>query len=225
MTKKKVSRDDIVPVSLPGDVKIDIGSHLEEWKRVIDTIERRLYLYGDIMTFDEESDGIIQSSSVSKIVESIMAYNREDKDLPLKERIPVMLYINSPGGDLTEGFSLISAIELSKTPIYTVNMGQWSSMSFLIGITGHKRFSLPYMTFLLHDGSQVAFGSTGKVHDQVEFSRRFEQEVVREHVLKHSRMKKTDYDALSRVEFYMLPEDAKDYGFIDEIVTDIDSIL
>ena len=38
-------------------------------------------------------------------------------------------------------------------------------------------------------------------------------------------MKPVDYDALARVEYYMLPEDALERSFIDEIVTDIDTIL
>lgn len=226
MARKKVNkRREITPVSLPGEPSLQISSHIEEWKRNVDFLERRMFLYGSIINFDEDDDGILQSSRTAKLVENILTYNRIDRDIPPAERIPIILYINSPGGEPTEGFSLISAIELSKTPIYTVNIGQWSSMSFLIGITGHRRFSFPYMTFLMHDGSQLAFGSSSKVQDQIEFSKRFEDEIVRKHVLNHSKMKRADYDALSRVEFYMLPEDALAHGFIDEIVTDLEDIL
>ena len=38
-------------------------------------------------------------------------------------------------------------------------------------------------------------------------------------------MKEHEYDALARVEYYLLPPDAKERGFIDEIVTDISVIL
>ena len=137
----------------------------------------------------------------------------------------ISLYINSPGGNLNEGFALIDAIKISKTPVYTINVGQWSSMSFLIGITGHKRFSLPSATFLMHDGSSGAFGSTSKVQDCVEFEKRFKNEVIKKHVLDHSKMQAVDYDALARVEYYLLPKDALERGFIDKIVDDIDAIL
>ena len=137
----------------------------------------------------------------------------------------ISLYINSPGGNLNEGFALIDAIKISKTPVYTINVGQWSSMSFLIGIPGHKRFSLPSATFLMHDGSSGAFGSTSKVQDCVEFEKRFKNEVIKKHVLDHSKMQAVDYDALARVEYYLLPKDALERGFIDKIVDDIDAIL
>jgi ATP-dependent protease ClpP protease subunit len=81
------------------------------------------------------------------------------------------------------------------------------------------------MTFLMHDGATAMFGSANKVQDRIDFEKRFEQEVVRRHVLKHSNMDQVDYDALARVELYLLPEDALKRGFIDEIVTDLDTIF
>lgn len=212
--------------TLPGKLCLEISTTLEEFSRARQVEDRRLYLNGVIESLDFESKCLYTSTSmVGMIVEQIFDYNRVDADVSPEKREPVMLYINSPGGDIVEGFALVSAIELSKTPIYTVNVGQWCSMAFLIGIAGHKRFSLPDMTFLMHEGSRYAGGSTNKVQDQVDFEKRFESEVVKAHVLKHSSMKSVDYDALARVELYMLPDDAKERGFIDEIVTDLDDIL
>lgn len=212
--------------TIPAKVALDIQTNLEEFERVRESGVRRLYLNGIIEQLDLESKCLYATTSmVGKIVEQIFDINREDADIPPEERDPIMLYINSPGGEIVEGFALVSAIEMSKTPVYTVNVGEWCSMAFLIGIAGHKRFSLPYMTFLMHEGSRYAGGSTNKVQDKVDFEKRFETEVVKAHVLKHSFMKSVDYDALARVELYMLPEDALERGFIDEIVTDIDTIL
>ncbi|MBQ3474175.1 ATP-dependent Clp protease proteolytic subunit [Candidatus Saccharibacteria bacterium] len=207
------------------DDAVKVTCSIPEKRRLHDLAKRRLYLYGEITGFDDEEGMTSFASKTGELVEFILDYNREDRGKSPEEREPIKLFINSPGGNLNEGFALIDAIKLSKTPVYTINIGQWSSMSFLIGITGHKRFSFPHSTFLLHDGFSGALGSSNKVQDRVKFEERFENEVVKPHVLAYSNMKDVEYDALARVEYYLLPEDALERGFIDEIITDIDAIL
>ncbi|MDO4527084.1 MAG: ATP-dependent Clp protease proteolytic subunit [Candidatus Saccharibacteria bacterium] len=209
---------------IPDEI-VRIGCTIEEYQNLRSTEERRLYLSRAIYSLDDEDSVNEYLSTAAQIVQLIFEFNAEDKELPLDQRRPIKLFINSPGGDVAEGFPLVAAIELSKTPVYTVNIGEWNSMAFLIGITGHKRFALPYTKFLLHEGSLFAGGSTNKVQDRVEFDKRFEQEIVKEHILKHSNMTGSDYDALARVEYYMLPEDAIKRHFIDEIIEDIEAVL
>ena len=198
-----------------------IGISMVEYEEYLDAVDRRLYLTAPI----ESDDLDFGMSNGTHLTDSIIAYNRQDHGIDVEKRKPIRLYINSPGGDITDGFSVVSAIEASTTPVYTINIGQWSSMAFLIGITGHKRFSLPRMTFLMHDGSTWNIGTAKKVQDQAEFEKRFQYEVIRSHVLNHSHMKAVDYDALARVEYYMLPEDALERGFIDYIVGSLDEII
>lgn len=209
---------------IPDEI-VRIGCTIEEYKNLRSTEERRLYLSRAIYSLDDEDSVNEYLSTAAQIVQLIFEFNAEDKELPPDQRRPIKLFINSPGGDVAEGFPLVAAIELSKTPVYTINIGEWNSMAFLIGITGHKRFALPYTKFLLHEGSLFAGGSTNKVQDRVEFDKRFEQEIVKEHILKHSNMTGPDYDALARVEYYMLPEDAIKRHFIDEIIEDIEAVL
>lgn len=206
---------------------ISVNSSLDEINRLSSEGMRRLYLYGEITPIGEDELCFPGSSLATKLIDSIINYNRDDSvnNVAPEKREPIIMYINSPGGDVSEGFALISVMELSKTPIYTVNMGNWCSMAFLIGIAGKKRLSLPNVKFLLHEGYSMAGGSVNKMQDQVEFESRFDETVVKKHVLSHSKMSESSYDKLKRVELYMLPEDALEHGFIDEIVTDIDTIL
>lgn len=210
-------------VKLP-EANLHLETSIDEYEKYLNLQDRRLYLTSEIKTSEEESEGAYMST-IDQLVDDIMEFNRQDNKSKVKTRKPIRLYINSPGGIVHEGFSLISAIELSETPVYTINIGMRASMAFLIGISGHKRFSLPNMMFLMHDGTNFAWDSGNKVQDKLEFDRRFSENVIKKHVLKHSNMKATEYDALSRVEYYMLPEDAKERNFIDEIVTDITTIL
>ncbi len=203
-----------------------INCGIEEYQNQKERQKRRLYLTRRISSLDYDEDNYFEFNSVvGQIILDILEYNREDEGKPIEERVPIKLYINSPGGETVEGFPLISTIELSKTPVHVFNIGEWSSMSFLIGITGHKRFALPYTTFLLHDGSTVSWNSTSKAIDKAKFDERFERDVVKAHVLKHSEMTSAEYDGLVRVEYYMLPEDALHHGFIDKIVTSIEDII
>lgn len=180
----------------------NVNCDLWDFKRARELEDRRVYLYGEILPLDSDDSFYADASIASFIVEQILDINRIDDGIDPEEREPIRLYINSPGGDVTEGFALISAIEISKTPIYTINMGQWSSMAFLIGIAGHKRFSLPKASFLMHDGSIFLYGSANKVKDRVEFENRFENEVVKPFVLKHSKMLEEDYDKYVRLFLY-----------------------
>lgn len=204
------------------DAKYIIENSVEGHDRFLSYQDRRLYLLAGIEPAEDEDEYM---SKATQIVDDILDYNRADIGVAPEERVPIRLYINSPGGNICEGFSIVSAIELSKTPVYTINIGMWASMAFLIGIAGHKRFSLPHMLFLMHDGTNFSWDSSNKAQDKMKFDERFQKEVIKSHVLKHSNMKPSEYDALTRVEYYMLPEDALDREFIDEVITDIDTIL
>ncbi len=212
-------------ISIPDD-QLHVNCALWELSNREDEKNRRLYLCGEIESIEECSDESNPTlSPTSELVRQIFAINRSDTSIPPERRKPIVLYINSPGGEVPEGFSLLSTIALSKTPVYTVNIGMWCSMAFLIGITGKKRYSLPYMTFLMHEASGVSYGKTSSMGEKIDFDREFSERIVKQHILSHSCMTEKEYDLVAKKEFYMLPEVAKKYGFIDEIVSDIDTIL
>ncbi|MBR3116040.1 ATP-dependent Clp protease proteolytic subunit [Candidatus Saccharibacteria bacterium] len=208
------------------DLHTSISCNMFEFGRAIEMTERRLYLYGTIYSIDmDEQPLYYDASKMSKLAEFILDYNRIDEDIAPEEREPIRLYINSPGGDVTEGFALIDVMEASKTPIYTINLAEACSMAFLIGITGTKRFSLPSATFMMHEPSGLTVGKFSDMADKVAFNQRYQEMIIKNHVMKHSTMTEQKYSSVSTKDFYMLSCDALKYGFIDEIVTDISSIL
>ena len=147
-----------MPMNLK-DVKSTINMHYSEVYEIDELKERRLYINSEI------DDAVIDT-----IVFHIMNYNREDKGIDVKDRKPIILYINSPGGSVYSGYALISAMQCSKTPIYTVNQGMCASMAFLIFLAGNKRFSMCNSTFLMHDGSNgIGFESASKLRDRIEY--------------------------------------------------------
>lgn len=184
--------------------------------RLQDLKNRKLYL----------NDGISQTS-VAEIVKSILRYNEDDKDTPIEERKPILLYVVSEGGEVDSGFELIDAIQFSKTPVYTINLGYQYSMGFLIGLAGHKRYASKNAKFLMHDGSNFVYNSGAKAQDQMRFNSRVEER-IKEYILSRGNLTSDEYDAKLRVEWYMFADEAKERGFVDYIIgvdCDIDEII
>lgn len=178
--------------------------------------QRRLFLEEEVAQY-----------SVSDLIHQIMQFNMEDAGVPVEERKPILLYIATEGGSVDAGFELIDAIRMSKTPVFTINVGYEYSMGFLIGISGHKRFAFPSAKFLLHDGSNIAYGSSTKVQDQLEFNRKIENR-IKELVVSRTNITAKEYDKNLRVEWYMFADEAKKRGVIDAIIgedCDIDAVL
>lgn len=191
--------------------------------------ERRLYLNGYVDNVEALFDGYPHEDVVTGLAYYILKYNREDKGLPVEERKPIILYINSPGGSVINGYVLVDTILASKTPVYTVNFGECASMGFLIFLAGHKRFSLPRAQYLLHDGGLFSgYESTAKARDRMDFNSEKLEPMTKEYVLSRTTISPELYDENYRVEWYMLPEEAKEYGIVHSILSvdcDIDDII
>lgn len=182
-----------------------------------DNDERRIYLNCEI---DE--------NTVDSAVYHILRYNRLDKDVPIEERTPIKVYINSPGGSVSDGYALIDAISLSKTPVHTINLALAASMGFLIFIAGHKRYCMPHAEFLMHDGLTMGFDSTAKMRDRMEFETVELEKETRKYIMGRTHIDENLYNDKYRCEWYFLPNKAKEIGATDYIIgedCDLDEII
>ena len=68
-------------------------------------------------------DDEITEGNTIPVTKAILRWNKEDKDIPIEERKPIKILIFSPGGDLYTTLALVDIMLLSKTPVYTYNMG------------------------------------------------------------------------------------------------------
>lgn len=216
MSRQTVTRNnDFIDIELPASL-FNQQSTLSEKLYARDIKQRRLFL-----------EDLIAPETVDEIAAHILQYNKEDKGIKPEERTPVLLYLNSNGGDVMSGLKLIDVIENSKTPVYTINLGWWYSMGFLIGIAGHKRYASKHATFLMHDGTICLGNSGGKFQDQIKFNTALEER-IKQHVLSKTNITSEEYDTNSRVEWYLFAEEAKEKGVIDFIIgedCDIDDIV
>ena len=162
-------------------------------------------------------DGDIDYLTIGSLLQSIIQINMEDKHLPVEERIPIKIFLSSNGGDVFDGFALIDAIQMSTTPVYTINMSHWYSMETVIGLSGHKRFATKNSSFLIHDGMTIIGDSSSKVHDYMKFDAQI-QERIKRIILDNTNITAKTYNKRSREEWYFFAEEAKKLGVIDGII-------
>lgn len=93
------------------------------------------------------------------IADAIVRFNFEDRGIPVNERQPIWLFIDSPGGLLDITLAICNVILTHKTPIIAVNMGQACSGAALIYACCQQRAAYPYASFLLHQGSGGTYGT------------------------------------------------------------------
>lgn len=152
----------------------------------------------------------------------IRIWNKLDTEsrIPIEEREPIKIYINSDGGDLAAAFSIIDTIKMSKTPVWTINTGCAYSSGLEIFIVGHYRIAYPFSSFLFHEGS-VGFG--GDANKFKNYSRFYEKllEMSKENILSHSKMTEEDYEKIKKDDWWFLAQDAYDLGMCDKIAEEL----
>lgn len=132
----------------------------------------------------------------------------------------IALYINSPGGVVTSGLAIYDTMRYVRPEISTVCIGQAASMGSLLLCAGNKdkRFALPNARIMTH---QPSGGFQGQATDIEIHAREILQlrarlnQIYVEHTGQDLR---TIENALERDKF-MTAEDARDFGLIDEVVT------
>lgn len=141
----------------------------------------------------------------------------EENGLSVDERSPIILYINSPGGDLNATFTIIDAIRISITPIWTVNIGMAYSGGFFTFIAGHKRYAYPHSSFLLHEGGTEMGGDANKFQNFSAFYKA-QLEELKKIVLHYTKMAPEFYEEIKRDDFWMSADKAIELGCADEII-------
>jgi ATP-dependent Clp protease protease subunit len=137
----------------------------------------------------------------------------------------ISLYINSPGGAITAGLSIYDTMQFIKPDVSTICIGQAASMGAILLAGGEKgkRYSLPNSRVMIH---QPISGYQGQASDidihakEVLSLRRRLNGILAKHTGKTEKQitKDTDRDN------YMDPQQSKDYGLIDVIISDRDNI-
>lgn len=157
--------------------------------------------------------GEIDDAIASSIVAQLLFLEAEDPDKD------IYLYINSPGGVVTSGFSIYDTMNYIKPDVSTICIGQAASMgAFLLscGAKG-KRYALPNSRIMIHQPLGGAQGQATDIEIQA-------KEILRMKEILNGILSQNSGKDLAQVEkdtdrdFFMSAEDAVQYGLIDQVL-------
>ena len=136
---------------------------------------------------------------------------------PSKE---ISMYINSPGGVVTSGLSIYDTMQYIRPRVSTLVVGQASSMGSLLLCSGEKgqRYSLPNSRIMVHQPSGGFQGQATDILIHARETEKLKQRLNEIYVHHTGQSLQAVEEALERDRF-MSPEEAKDWGLIDEVLS------
>lgn len=164
------------------------------------------------------------NDSLLDLVKMIIKCNKEDKGKPSEERMPIKVFIDSPGGDVCALWTTVKAIELSKTPVHTINYCTAYSAAADLLASGHKRYALPGTSVMVHSGSCMFGGTMEQAENMKKHFDKLGKKVT-DYFLAHTKVDPKTFKKKAPADWYMDEDEALKNGLIDEIITDLDTIL
>lgn len=180
-------------------------------------VGNRVYFYAEV-----------NQETISALLEEIFAADRELNELYSFPYIkppddynapPIIIEINSPGGDAVEMFRYLDKIGEIKSPIWTVCAGMCASAATIIAVSADYRLMYPRGFYHVHSLSAGNWGKYEELYDRMEFLTKLQDEAVRVYTKSNSKGKtEEEIRALMAREKSLTAEEALEYGFIDKII-------
>lgn len=188
--------------------QVKISTDRERWKR-----ERELL--GDEYKGVFRFSGSVDSASVQGTIAHLVMWRRHNPDAT-----KLTFIINSPGGSVVDGvhlFDFLRDMSASGVHITTVATGMAASMGAILTQAGDTRLIMPTASFMLHEAAFGAAGKTGEVEDRVAWVKMIQGRF--KHILaERSNLTEDEIeDKWSRKDWWMMPKDAVELGFFDDI--------
>ncbi|WP_291950269.1 ATP-dependent Clp endopeptidase proteolytic subunit ClpP [Campylobacter sp.] len=157
--------------------------------------------------------GEIHDDLAASIVAQLLFLEAED---PQKD---IYLYINSPGGVVTSGFSIYDTMNYIKPDICTICIGQAASMgAFLLSCgTQGKRFALPNSRIMIHQPLGGARGQATDIEIQAKEILRLKS-ILNDILAKNTKQKLSKIEKDTDRDFFMSAIEAREYGLIDKVL-------
>ena len=155
----------------------------------------------------------VNATTASLVVAQLLYLEAQDPD---KE---IQLYINSPGGSVTDGMAIYDTMQYIKCDVSTICVGMAASMGAFLLSSGAKgkRLALPNAEIMIH---QPSAGTKGQITDMAIHLRRLE--IIKRRM--NSILADNTGQSIETVtadcerDNFMTAEEAKEYGIIDKVI-------
>ena len=131
----------------------------------------------------------------------------------------ISLYINSPGGSVTDGMAIYDTMNFLQCDIVTYCVGQAASMATLLLSAGTKgkRYALPNSRVMMHQPTGGATGQTSDISIAAKEILRWRAQ-MNELIANHTNKTADEIAADSDRDFYLTAKEAMDYGIVDIVI-------
>lgn len=152
-------------------------------------------------------------STVANIVTSQLLYMEAIGD------DPITMYINSPGGSISDGLAIYDIIQAIKPTVRTICIGMAASMASILLCAGSKgeRAILPNGEVLIHQPSGGTFGTAADMTIDIERINRMKNNLYNI-LAKHTGQPVEKIIQDSQRDFWLTAEEALEYGIVDKII-------
>jgi ATP-dependent Clp protease protease subunit len=154
------------------------------------------------------------------VIAQMLFLESEDPDKDIN------VYINTRGGIVSSGMAIYDTMQFIRPHVSTTCVGQATSMGALLLAAGRKgkRYALPHSRIMIHQPIGGAQGQATDIEIHAKEILRLKLE-LNELLAKHTGQSLEQIEKDSERDYFMGPEQAKEYGIIDKVIVDKSSLL
>jgi ATP-dependent Clp protease protease subunit len=156
----------------------------------------------------------VDQASANLICAQLLLLDAEDPERD------IYLYINSPGGSVTDGLAIYDTMQYVRCDVATVCIGLAASMAQFLLCAGAKgkRYALPHSRILMHQPSGALQGQAADIAIQAE-QIVYLKKMMAQRIAEHTGQPVEKIERDSERDRWFTAQEAKEYGFIDEVIT------
>jgi ATP-dependent Clp endopeptidase proteolytic subunit ClpP len=185
----------------------------EEEKKKGDTLETLEYEIDPHQILLHNRNVMLYGEITEKLAYTV---NKQLLALSYLNEAPIAIWINSGGGYIGAGWSIIDTMRGLKCPIVTFINGMACSMAGIISVAGHKRVMTSHSMWMGHEAHVGVVDYVSKAIDRETYFKHIEKS-IKAHYKKYTKLNATDLKKAMKGELWLTANQCKSKGVIDII--------